>query len=240
MNDFRFLRFAIRQDRCAMKVGTDGVLLGAWARLDGCRRVLDVGSGTGLVALMAAQRLEGLPGAGEWTVTGVELDGEAASQAGEYVAASPWASRVTVCRADVREWSPDTPFDTLLCNPPFFTRSLRCPDDGRATARHDDTLSLDDLAQAASRLLSRPEGTLQVVIPADRRTDMVAAAAGAGLYAVRETQVSTTPAKAPKRLLMRFAFTAAPLERDTLVIADKDGIYTPAFTALVKGFYLYV
>lgn len=214
-----------------MKVGTDGVLLGAWADVVGCRSLLDVGTGTGLVALMAAQR------APEAHITALEIDTAAATQAAENVAASPFADRVCVLQGDVRGFQTKEPFDALLCNPPYFERSLHCPDSARSTARHGDSLSLDALAEVAARLLS-DGGSLSVVLPAERRTDMVVAAATRSLFLTRETLVRTLPSKAPKRVLLAFARHASACSPQTLCIEVSPGTYSPDFIALVRNFYL--
>lgn len=214
-----------------MKVGTDGVLLGAWADVAGCRTLLDIGTGTGLLALMAAQR------APQALITALDIDSEAAAQAAENVAASPFAERICVQQGDVRDYCPDSPFDILLCNPPYFEHSLRCPDSARSTARHDDTLTLDTLAEVAARLLTE-EGALSVVLPTERRTDMVVAAATHSLFLQRETQICTLPTKAPKRVLLTLARKASGCTPQQLCIEEHPGCYSKEFTALMHNFYL--
>lgn len=218
---FEFKQFIVRQDRCAMKVGTDGVLLGAWADVPagsrgdagagcdaggGALRILDVGCGTGLIALMMAQRF---PEAQVW---GIDIDPEAVAQARENVEASPFADRIHVVEGDVRcfedlEDSGDLEhfggFDAIVCNPPFFMNSLACPDNQRATARHTVNLTYQDLMKATYRLLA-DEGVFSVVIPTDCRSSLEAEAHLAGLFPSRLCLVKTTPKKAPKRCLVEF------------------------------------
>ena len=227
---FTFKLFEIRQDRCAMKVGTDGVLLGAWARVGHCKRILDIGTGTGLVALMAAQR----SGA---EVLGIDLDTDAVSQAAENAAASPWNDRVRVMEADVKEFSDSQLFDAILCNPPYFENSLKCPDAARTMARHTDTLTFDQLAKSAARLLA-PEGELSVVIPYDRATDMTVSAACYGLFATRQTIVCPYEGAKPKRMLMAFSKQGEAHTPITLNIQDAQRCYTPEYVSLVEDFYL--
>ena len=227
---FTFKQFEIRQDRCAMKVGTDGVLLGAWARVEHCRRILDIGTGTGLVALMAAQR----SGA---EVLGIDLDADAVGQAGENVAASPWKDRVRVMEADVKEFSDTQLFDAILCNPPYFENSLKCPDAARTMARHTDTLTFDELAKSVARLLA-PEGELSVVIPYDRATDMTVSAACYGLFATRQTIVCPYEGAKPKRILMAFSRQGGMHTPETLCLQDVQRKPTSEYVALVKDFYL--
>lgn len=227
---FTFKQFEIRQDRCAMKVGTDGVLLGAWARVEHCKRILDVGTGTGLVALMAAQRSHA-------EVVGIDLDADAVSQAAENAAASPWGSRVQVMAADVKEYADTQSYDAILCNPPFFENSLKCPDAARTMARHTDTLTFDDLARCAARLLA-PDGEFSVVIPYDRTTDMTVSAACYGLFATRQTIVYPFEGARPKRMLMAFSKQGGAHTPAPLYIQDAQRIHTPEYVALVKDFYL--
>lgn len=234
---FTFKQFAICQDRCAMKVGTDGVLLGAWARVGHCRHILDMGTGTGLVALMAAQRSEA-------DVVAIDLDANAVAQAAENVESSPWSNRIQVLEADARELANSTQlipnsqlFDAILCNPPFFENSLKCPDSARTMARHTDTLSFDELARSAANLLA-PQGELSVVIPYDRARDMTVSAACCGLFATRQTIVVPVEGGKPKRILMAFTREGAAHTPETLCIQDAQRNYTPVYIRLVEDFYL--
>lgn len=241
---FAFKQFTIHQDRCAMKVGTDGVLLGAWTRVTHCHNVLDVGTGTGLIALMVAQRSLA-------DVVGIDLDADAVAQAMENVAASPWSHRVRIIEMDVRNvdnllktdetFSPNLsfrpPFDAILCNPPYFANSLKCPDAARAMARHTDTLSFDELAGCVARLLSE-DGEFSVVIPYDRAADMTVSAACYGLFATRQTVVCTKQGARPKRVLMAFSRQGASHTPDVLCIQDAQHCYTSEYIGLVKDFYL--
>lgn len=228
-----------------MKVGTDGVLLGAWARvehLEPSHRVLDIGTGTGLVALMAAQRSEA-------EIVGIDLDDAAVVQAAENAACSPWSHRIRMVRGDIKE--ADTRllatdgvpegspllFDALLCNPPYFENALRCPDAQRTMARHTDTLTFDELTRSAAELLT-PEGELSVVIPYDRATDMTVSAACYGLFASRQTIVCPYEGAKPKRILMAFTRQGAAHTPEVLCIQDAQRCHTPEYRKLVEAFYL--
>ena len=218
-----------------MKVGTDGVLLGAWARVEHCRRILDMGTGTGLVALMAAQRSQA-------DIVAIDLDADAVAQAAENVADSPWKERIQVLEADARNsefkiQNSEFFFDAILCNPPFFENSLKCPDSARTMARHTDTLSFDELARSAARLLE-PKGELSVVIPYDRAHDMTVSAACNGLFATRQTIVVPVEGGKPKRILMSFTREGAAHAVETLCIQDAQRHYTPEYVRLVEDFYL--
>ena len=229
-HSFTFKQFEVRQEHCAMKVGTDGVLLGAWAHVEHCRRVLDMGTGTGLVALMTAQRSQA-------HIVAIDLDADAVAQATENASSSPWSGRIQVVEADAREIADSQPFDAILCNPPFFENSLKCPDSARTMARHTDTLTFDELARSASRLLS-PEGELSVVIPYDRAHDMTVSCACHGLFATRQTIVVPVEGGKPKRILMAFTHQGAPHSIETLCIQNAERQYTPEYVSLVEDFYL--
>ncbi|EJX03324.1 SAM-dependent methyltransferase [gut metagenome] len=195
---FSFKQFTVYHDRCAMKVGTDGVLLGAWADVSGVQKVLDVGTGTGLMALMLAQRCEA-------QIVAVDVDEGAVEQARWNVAASPWADRIRVEQADICRYRPSERFDLVVSNPPYFVDALKCPDRQRSLARHADGLDFGQLMQAMAALL-QPEGRACVVIPADGRDALLASARRAGLSPVRQTWVHTKPGAEPKRVLLAFRF----------------------------------
>ena len=213
-----------------MKVGTDGVLLGAWFPMEWGKSVLDIGAGTGLVALMAAQR-----GAG--SVTAVEIDPDAAAQASDNAARSEWTGIIKVVNADISIFKPDCRFDRIVCNPPFFRDSLRSPDAGRTAARHNDSLSFETLVSCASDMLE-PHGLFCVVIPFDAVQEFVKCASGSGLNLCRRTDVVTAPGKVPKRSLLAFGKEFSELENSLLLICGSDGKETSDYINLVKDFYL--
>lgn len=227
---FCFRRFTIRQDRCAMKVGTDGVLLGAWAELPQKGRILDVGTGTGLIALMAAQRSEA-------QVTGLEIDADAAAQAAENAATSPWAERITILQGDFAVYPFEERFHCILSNPPFYNGTLLPPDAARCAARHNDALSFATLARRAAELLL-PEGTLSVVLPLSEADRFVDAAAGESLFVNRRTKVYTTPAKPPRRLLLTLSPSAAPLVESELILNGENGERHNIYKQLASDFYI--
>lgn len=229
--DFIFKQFAIRQDRCAMKVGTDGVLLGAWADMTGCRKILDIGTGTGLIAIMAAQRCPDV------RITGIEIDRDAAEQASQNASDSPWGDRISIINADIRQFHSDDTYDAILSNPPYFSRALHSPDGGRNSARHDDSLSFPELTNASARLLS-PQGVLHVIIPSESVPAFTGAAATSGLQLHRISQVITRCGKAPKRTMLSFGKYFSEVISEELAIAGDDGNETREYVRLVKDFYL--
>ena len=212
MGNFRFKQFEIEQDRCAMKVGTDGVLLGAWAQ--GGRRILDIGSGTGLISLMMAQRFP------EAEVVGIDMDADACGQARENVMASPFRDRVEIvcCRlqdfagaleaAEASETAEGLKsagvFDAIVSNPPFFVDSLKNPDSKRTMARHTDSLPFRDLFAGVKRLLSDEVFSLQLFC---RKVveQFVAESCILGFYLIRKCGVKTVERKQPKRFMLSFA-----------------------------------
>ena len=241
-NYFQFKRFVVRQERCAMKVGTDGTLLGAWAR--GGQRVLDIGTGTGLIALMMAQRCP------EALVTAVDIDANAVRQARENVAESSFAERITVVEGDINTHTiPNSGnhishlspliyhFDAIVCNPPYFNDSLTCPDEQRTTARHTTTLTYRELMAAVARLLS-DDGEFSVVIPFDCKARLEAEAALAGLSKTRECSIRTTPRKAPRRFLLAFRKHPVAVETTEGVLETEPGQRSDWYHALTNDFYL--
>lgn len=232
--DFTFKRFSVSQMRSAMKVGTDGVLLGAWAHFTPeHRRILDVGTGTGLIALMAAQRTEA------WgaEVVAVEIDAPSAEDARENFARSEWDERLSLVECAVQEFCPDEKFDHIISNPPYFVDSLLSPDASRTAARHTTSLSFDELALASARLLN-PEGVLSLVLPYDAVADMTLAAARAGLFLVRREDVRSKQNAAPLRSLLEFGFEPQPTLRTNHTIHISGGDYSEEYRSLTKDFYL--
>ena len=230
---FKFRQFTVRQDRCAMKVGTDGTLLGAWAH--GGLTVLDIGTGTGLIALMMAQRFP------EAHVVGVDIDHDAIRQARENVAASPFAERIQLIDADIRTLLLSdlghSPFNAIVANPPYFVDSLECPDDQRTLARHTASLTYRELMGVVSLLLA-DDGEFSVVIPFDCKAGMEREAALAGLFKVRECAVKTTPRKQPRRYLLAFSKHPATLETTEGVIETAPNVRSEWYQQLTKDFYL--
>ena len=213
-----------------MKVGTDGVLLGAWADIrPGCS-VLDIGTGTGVVALMAAQR-------GAAHVTAIEIDAAAAAQAARNTAVSEWAGNIDVIACDVADYHPDTKFSRILSNPPYFRDSLRSPHTGRNTARHNDSLSYETLVRCSAALLES-DGLLCVVLPSDAVDEFERCVRTSGLYLVRKTDVVTVAGHDPKRSLLSFGPVYVQPECDVLNMREEDGSESARYIELVRDFYL--
>ena len=232
-NYFRFKQFTIHQERCAMKVTTDACIFGAWAypASDG-GRMLDVGTGTGLLALMMAQRFPG------FNIDGIELDPTAALQAGENAGASPWGDKVRITEGDINEFKPEDRYDFLISNPPFFRNSLAGPDAARNRARH--THSLDDVAllAAANRLL-KPGGQMALLLPAPEFELCEAFFNDNGWYANRKLLIRTDEDAQVNRVVGVFLenrhFTSTI---ESLTVYENDRNYTPEFLRLLSPFYL--
>lgn len=247
MAGFTFKQFEIQQDRCVMKVGTDGVLLGAWA--EGGQRILDIGSGTGLISLMMAQRF---PEAQVW---GIDIDPDACMQARENVAASPFADRVGIACCALQNLSEEylvrgseelmemkegegNLFDAIVSNPPFFVNGLKNPDSKRAMARHSDSLPFSVLMKGVRRWLS-DEGVFSAIVPADVLESFVSEAYCSGLSLVRQCGVKTVERKQPKRYLVAFSKRrAGMMDKCTEIMTDSEGNRSEWYAKIMEEFYL--
>ena len=194
-----------------MKVGTDGLLLGAWAQ--GGKHVLDIGTGTGLIALMMAQRFL------DAHVDAIDIDADAASQAEDNARRSPFADRVAVRCVSLQEYVAEREYDSIVCNPPFFTQSLQSPDSKRTLARHSIALPFDDLFRHARRLMS-DDGVLSIVVPSDALSQIETAAVMNNLFLVRRCFVRTTRKKPARRLLLSFSQKPSPFHDEEGVIQE--------------------
>lgn len=229
---FTFKQFEIKQEKAAMKVGTDGVLLGAWANVAGTKAILDVGAGTGLVALMLAQRSEAI-------VDAVEIEPVAFCEANQNVVASPWADRVTVFHSSFQEFVEEMPdqYDLIVSNPPYFANSLTSPDKNRTVARHDRHLSFSELIDGAKKKLS-PEGRLCVIIPFDAYDEFRETARLSDFYLTKVVKVIPREGKPANRVLLEFSKKPNDRQVSELYIRDGEGNYTEAYRALTKDYYL--
>ena len=227
---FRFKRFVISHDRCAMKVGTDGVLLGAWVDVeDAPSSVLDIGTGTGLIALMIAQRAE------QARIDAIDIDHDAVEQAMENVSKTQWRNRVFVHQKDVRDMEAKEPYDLIISNPPFFVENVCCPDGQRNLARHAHGLDFDELLKAVDRML-RESGKFAVVLPAKVCNDFILLAAMRHLYVYRKTWVYSKPSATPKRVLLELGREIRMWTESKLTIMD--GVsYSDEYKKLTKDFY---
>ena len=228
-SSFCFKHFEVFHDRCAMKVGTDGVLLGAWVNPGNAKRILDVGAGSGLIALILAQRSMA-------QVDGVELDAEAAKQADENVSNSPWAERMNIFEADFNDFQNEF-YDLIVSNPPFFRKSLKAPAKERNQARHTDTLSYETLVQK-SALMLMPEGRFAVILPMKSGNDFEEICWQHRLYLSKRCEVSFIEGQMPKRVLLEFSRQHSTIEQTFLALKTPDNQPTKAFFGLTDDLYL--
>lgn len=239
--NFRFKQFTVWHDRCAMKVGTDGVLLGAWCPLPPQKpnrvRVLDIGVGSGLIALMITQRLH-LRG-DMFSVLGIDIDRDAVEQSHINFQQSPWADSLTSQACRLQDMPAEQAFDLIVSNPPYFQDSLKNPNAQRATARHTDTLSYTELIQHAARLLNT-NGTLALVLPIEAEQEILTLAEAHALHTTHITHVHSKPGKPAKRLLIAFSpisNTQYPIPQ-TMYIESENSPRSEEYKELTKDFYL--
>lgn len=229
---FQFKQFIVRHDKCAMKVGTDGVLLGAWAPVRNAKQILDVGAGSGLISLQLAQRNS------EASITSIEIEPDAASQAQENIRSSPWSNRMEVICSDFRNYHPESRFDLIVSNPPYFVDALKCPDNQRCMARHTSDLNYELLFGHSAHLLSE-QGNISIIIPSEVENMVIDTAWKYKLYPHHCLHVFTKPGKPCRRVLLTFGRKDLPCIKDSLYIeGEKHGQFTPEYIALTKDFYL--
>ncbi len=229
---FRFKRFTIHDESTAMKVGTDGVLLGAWADVAGDGDILDVGTGSGIIAIMAAQRNAMA------RVQAIDIDADAVAQAQHNISATVWRERICAECKDVAEFESEHKFDHIISNPPYFVEHTLSPNHQRALARSAVSLPFGVLVASAERLL-RVGGKLSVVLPTEAAM-LFRYEAFERLWLSRLCSVTTVAGDAPKRVLMEFVLTDRPLmpRCEELVIQHRDGTYSAKYRTLTKDFYL--
>lgn len=233
-NGFTLKRFFVAHDRCEMKVGTDSILLGAWLALSGDERhILDIGSGSGVLALMMAQRSHA-------QIDGVEIEPLAAEQGAENFHASPWSDRLTMHPLSLQAFAAVTTrrYDLIVSNPPYFSPGVACRTAARATARYTDSLDHQTLLRQAAAL-SSAQGRLALVLPSDAAEAVIRHAQACGWFPLHQTAVRDRAEKPVRRALLLLGRTPGPFQSDTLVIRDNSSEYSCIFRSLTKDFYLF-
>jgi tRNA1Val (adenine37-N6)-methyltransferase len=235
MSTFQFKQFSLEQDRCAMKIGTDGVLLGAWTSIENNPfSILDIGTGTGVIALMLAQRSQAEQ------IDALEIDEEAYEQSVDNFENSPWSDRLFCFHAGLDEFieEPEDEYDLIVSNPPFYSEDYKTETDQRDKARFQDAMPFEDLIEAADLLLSE-NGILSIIIPFKEEAHFLALAKESELYPMKITRVKGTPTTEVKRSLMAFTRNEiSDFPIDELIIETARHVYTPEYIELTKEFYL--
>lgn len=230
-NYFNFKQFTINQERSAFKVGTDGVLLGAYTDVSGAKRILDIGTGTGLIALMLAQRCDA-------EIVAIEPDHESFLQSCENIHNSKWADRIRVVESALQDFVDDRKFDLIVTNPPYFSDSIRNPDIRKAAARHNDTLTSDEILKGCSGLLSEA-GKLQLIMPFAEGNVLLAEAVGYGLFCHDILKIKPLPTSEIRRLIMAFGRERKkPAEKFLTIEHGKRHEFTEEYINLTREFYI--
>jgi tRNA1Val (adenine37-N6)-methyltransferase len=233
LKPFRFKHFNVAHDRCTHKVGTDGVLLGSWVGIDGEDRfLLDIGTGSGVIALMLAQRSNR-----HAHIDAVEIDEHDAQQARENVARSPWPEKISVHHATIQNFSAHQRYDLIVSNPPFFVNSLLPPGQKRSQARHTQHLSFDDLLKSVARLLA-DTGRFALILPYTEAKQFLDAAAAADLHPRRKTFFRSRRHKPIERVLMELSKGPGEVHESSLLLYEDGGAWSPTYRALTRDFYL--
>ncbi|QUN05201.1 methyltransferase [Shewanella yunxiaonensis] len=230
---FSFKQFQVDDNGCGMPVSTDGVLLGAWAPLQAARNILDIGAGSGLLSLMAAQRSDAV-------IDAVELDAQAATICQGNFSASRWCDRLHLYQSSIQQFNGiDGGYDHILCNPPYFEHGPKSSSVSRAAARHTQHLNFTELAQAIARLL-QPEGVASLILPVASIESLRQQLQSQGLLCLQQTLVSARPDKSPNRCLLLIGWhTVANLPLSgPLWIREADGQYSAKMRQLTQDFYL--
>lgn len=231
---FQFKEFSIEQDRCAMKIGTDGVLLGAWTSIQDPSAILDIGAGTGILALMLAQRSDAMQ------IDALEIDEDAYEQCVENFENSAWADRLFCYHAALDEFAEemeDEKYDLIISNPPFHTEDYKSGDNARNMARFADSLPFEELIKFASELLS-DKGSFAVIIPYSEENYFLKLSEKVNLFPNRITRVRGTVNTAVKRSLLQLSFTDKPFSSNELILEESRHQYTQNYQKMVAPFYL--
>lgn len=235
MSKFQFKQFAVEQNRCAMKIGTDGVLLGAWAPIDNNPfSILDIGTGTGIIALILAQR------SGATQIDALEIDEDAYEQATDNFENSPWNDRLFCFHAALDEFieEPEEEYDLIISNPPFYTEDYKSENQQRDLARFSDAMPFEELIEVADLLLSE-NGIFAVIIPFKEEERFIDLCAEVELFPVKATRVKGSPTTPIVRSLLAFKrYELSVLEADELIIEINRHEYTDEYIELTKDFYL--
>jgi tRNA1Val (adenine37-N6)-methyltransferase len=229
---FHFKKFSVRHDRSGMKVGTDGALLGAWTDVRQATQILDIGTGTGVIALMLAQRASE-----SVTIDAVEIDDQAYADAQENIAASPWHDRIHLHHSAIQDLHTTTRFDLIISNPPYFQKSYKPPLPQRITARHTQQLTFDEILLIAEKLLAT-NGRLNLILPFTEGSQFIDLANHKGFHCTRKWIFRTRPNKPVERLLLEFRWDKKPLDEGEILLYNSGEEWSVGYKELMREFYL--
>jgi tRNA1Val (adenine37-N6)-methyltransferase len=232
-SSFQFKQFAVQQDKCAMKISTDGVVLGAYAGQGNPKKILDIGAGTGVISLMLAQRFP------EAMITGIEIDKDASEQASENVRNSPWNNRISILNKSFQEFCKhhQDKFDLIVSNPPYFPNHLKTEDHQRNLALHNDTLPFEELMAGIKSIMDQ-EATSWLILPPYQMEETNKIAEVLGLFAFEKLKIQDKPSKNFIRVIQGFSLQKKELIINSLSIKDEEGNYSKEYSDLLKNFLL--
>ncbi len=228
---FRFKQFSVKHDRCAHKVGTDGVLLGAWVDVNQATRMLDIGTGSGVIALMLAQR-----SSSETHIDAIDISQGDCQQARENIADSPWPDKIKIEKIAFQEFE-SSPYDLIVSNPPFFIDSAKPPAEERTRARHTEALPPNELLDHASRLLT-PDGRLCLILPVTEAKSFISLAEKQGWFCSRLCEFRARENKPTERFLLQLQLKKNELKNESLILYQHGEEWTEAYKNLTCDFYL--
>ncbi len=229
---FRFKQFTIHQDKCAMKVGTDAVLLGAWVNVNGSKKILDIGTGTGIISLMIAQKSSGI-------IHAVDIDEGAFLQCKENFRISPWWERLLPFHISFQEFAGTTneKYDLIVSNPPYFHHASKPPEELRSQARHHDQLTFEDLILGTKKILTS-NGKLCVILPIKEGMEFMDIAMRHGLFCERMLKVKTKQDRPEKRVMMEFSSRFGVMDESIIIIHDAIDQFSKDYRELTGDYYL--
>ena len=231
-SSFRFRHFTIHQDKCAMKVGTDAVLLGSWIHPGPAERILDIGTGTGILALMMAQKSQAL-------IDAIDIDEGAFFQARENAMISPWFSRLSITKISFQQFADSTPrqYDLIVTNPPYFHEASKPAEEARVQARHSDLLPFEELIDGVKKVLL-PNGRFCMILPLKEGMEFMDLAQGKGLFCHHLLRVKTRADKPAKRILMEFDSHYGLIRDEEIIMREEDTRYSKAYEDLTSDYYI--
>ena len=230
-DSFHFRQFTIQQEKCAMKVGTDAVLLGSWIKASSSRKILDIGTGCGVIALMLAQKSPA-------RIDAIDIDAGAVEQAERNFSESPWADRLTArCISFQSLAAHGHPYDLIVTNPPYFHHAPKPAVESRVNARHNEMLKFDELIDGALLLL-RPDGRFCLILPVKEAKEFIEKSQRRHLFCNHLVRVLTKAGRPAKRFIMEFGFELCPVTEDEIIIHEEDGSFTKQYIELTKDYYI--